>query len=127
MKVDLIRDGTQNTVIAVTITPEDTILFGEHPLHGLDLPTRGSNIIRRLLEIATAVEGGVASAKASREARMARRDLRQAMEAAGASTTDRLHLTSFDRVIAEADARELLAKRPWPRAIFAKTRSCRTR
>lgn len=82
MKVDLIRDGTQNTVIAVTITPEDTILFGEHPLHGLDLPTRGSNIIRRLLEIATAVEGGVASAKASREARMARRDLRQAMEAA---------------------------------------------
>lgn len=46
---------------------------------------------------------------------------RQAMEAAGASTTDRLHLTSFDRVIAEADARELLAKRPWPRAIFATT------
>lgn len=46
---------------------------------------------------------------------------RQAMEAAGLSTEDRVHRSSFDRVLVEADAREILTAQPWPRAVFATT------
>lgn len=46
---------------------------------------------------------------------------RQAMTDAGAYTEGRLHRTSFDRVVAESDARDLLSTKPWPRAIFATT------
>jgi len=46
---------------------------------------------------------------------------RQAMEAAGLSIEDRVHRSSFDRVVVEADVRRLLSTRAWPRAIFATT------
>lgn len=46
---------------------------------------------------------------------------RRAMRSAGLPTEGRLHRTSFERVVAEADVRPLLARADRPRAIFAAT------
>lgn len=46
---------------------------------------------------------------------------RQAMTAAGLPVDGRVHRSSFDRIIVEADLRAALGERPWPRAIFATT------
>lgn len=46
---------------------------------------------------------------------------RQAMDQAGLDTEGRVHRSSFDRVVVEADMRRMLAERPWPRAVFATT------
>lgn len=45
----------------------------------------------------------------------------QAMHAAGLSTEGRVHRSSFDRVVVEADVRAVLSAGNWPEAIFATT------
>ncbi|MFC7766386.1 LacI family DNA-binding transcriptional regulator [Leucobacter soli] len=46
---------------------------------------------------------------------------RQAMTAAGLATEGRIHRSSFDRVVVEGYARDMLGAGPWPRAVFATT------